>query len=187
MVPDAIVIRPAEAADADAIAALHAASWRASYRGSFSDAYLDGPIGGERRAFWRARFGQPPEGLVTLIASDGGTGPAGFVCGLCDHDAVRGTLIDNLHVAPALKGNGLGRRLMQAVGNSLAARGSVGPVHLFVLVANRQAAGFYARLGGESVERMVKTEADGTVLAVERIAWRSLADFRDGAGGRRSA
>jgi GNAT superfamily N-acetyltransferase len=35
--------------DADAIAALHADSWRRHYRGAYSDAFLDGDVGADPR------------------------------------------------------------------------------------------------------------------------------------------
>ena len=37
-------IRLATLADAEAIAHVHAESWRTAYRGALSDAYLSGPI-----------------------------------------------------------------------------------------------------------------------------------------------
>ena len=49
--PSAMMIeyRSAELSDANAIANLHARSWREHYRGSFDDAFLDGDLVGERR------------------------------------------------------------------------------------------------------------------------------------------
>jgi hypothetical protein len=49
----AIEIRIAEPRDTNAIAELHAASWRSAYRGMFADAYLDGDVVQERRQCWR--------------------------------------------------------------------------------------------------------------------------------------
>ena len=173
-------LRPAGADDAPAVAALHARSWRATYRGAFSDAYLDGPIGAERLAFWRERLRHVRMDMLTLLLEDAAGTPLGFVCGFPHHDARWGTLVDNLHVDPALKGRGRGRALMRGLGDALRGLGMDGPVHLFVLAGNDGAAAFYARLGGHSVERMMKTEPDGSDLPVDRIAWASLAAFRDG-------
>lgn len=174
--PKAPTIRAAGADDADRIAALHVASWRATYRGMLADAYLDGPIEAERRAFWTERLRHPRPDLLTLVAEPTPVAPlVGFVCVLRRHDARWGTLIDNLHVDPARKGAGLGRRLMATLASQLVADGEAGPVHLFVLRANHAAAAFYARLGGEEVEQLIKTEPDGSPLAVSRIAWPSAA------------
>ena len=56
-------IRAASAADADAIAALHVASWRSAYRGIFNDSTLGPALDEERRRHWRAR-------LATMTAAD---------------------------------------------------------------------------------------------------------------------
>lgn len=174
----AIVLRAAVPADADAVADLHARSWRTAYRGSFSDAYLDGPIDGERQAFWRQRLHHPTPDLWTILAErDGHDGLAGFLCARLDHDARWGSLVDNLHTAPDLKRHGIGRTLMTALGRHLEAVGSTAPVHLIVLRSNHAAAAFYAALGGEAVEALVTTEPDGSTLPVTRIAWPSLAAF----------
>ena len=61
--------REARASDAEAIANLHARSWRESYRGSFRDEFLDGDLPGERLRVWRERLG----GMYTAspVAGDG--------------------------------------------------------------------------------------------------------------------
>ena len=173
-------LRPSGPDDAPAIAALHARSWRATYRGAFSDAYLDGPIEAERRAFWHERLRPVRADMLTLLLEDAAATPLGFVCGFLHDDARWGTLIDNLHVDPALKGRGRGRALMRGFGEALRGLAADGPVHLFVLAGNDAAAAFYTRLGGRGVERMMKTEPDGSILPVDRIAWDSLAAFRHG-------
>ena len=53
-------IRPAIVADADAIAALHAASWRSAYRGIFKDSTLGPSLDGERRTHWRELAAMSP-------------------------------------------------------------------------------------------------------------------------------
>lgn len=41
-------MRPAKPSDAEAVAALHADSWRRHYRGAYSDAFLDGDVISDR-------------------------------------------------------------------------------------------------------------------------------------------
>src|SRR2546430_7298322 len=72
--------RAAGAADADAVAALHADSWRRHYRGAYSDGFLDGDVLADRRAVWSARLAAPA-GSATGLAEDGGGGVAGLVHG----------------------------------------------------------------------------------------------------------
>ena len=68
-------------------------------------------------------------------------------------DATWGTLIDNLHVLPGLKGRGIGRRLLEAAALETARRYPDERVHLFVFEANAAARRFYASVGGREVER----------------------------------
>jgi len=49
-------IRAATIADADVIAALHAASWRSAYRGILKDSTLGPTLDGERRTHWRGEL-----------------------------------------------------------------------------------------------------------------------------------
>jgi len=66
--------RPARASDSEAIAALHADSWRRHYRGAYSDAFLDGDVAGAQ-AFYQALGGsfagreqaQPPGGIADRL------------------------------------------------------------------------------------------------------------------------
>lgn len=166
-------IRLASAADADAIARIHAESWRTAYRGALSDAYLSGPIAAERSAVWRERFANPPAGQYVAIAElDGDI--AGFVCAYGGHDARWGTFIDNLHVLPAHKRLGLGARLMRdAAAWSMQAHPGQG-MYLWVLESNAPARAFYERIGGEQVERGTWTPPDGSELPKLRYAWRDV-------------
>ncbi len=174
-------LRAATPADAAAIAALHARSWRATYRGLYDDDYLDGPVTDERDRAWRERLGSPDAKRVTLVMQGEGSGLVGFVCGLMDHDPQWGTLIDNLHVAPDHKGSGLGRRLLHAFADRLVMTSDTRPVHLFVLARNAGALAFYARMRGLVVQDLTQTEPDGRSHPVHRIAWPNAAALSEGA------
>ena len=104
-------IRQANQADAEAIARLHAASWRTAYRGALSDTYLSGPIEAERIEVWRSRFEQPVKNQFVAVAEVQHQ-IIGFVCAFGGHDEQWGTFLDNLHVAPQHKGRGIGAQLM---------------------------------------------------------------------------
>src|SRR2546430_14764213 len=71
--------RAAGAADADAVAALHADSWRRHYRGAYSDGFLDGDVLADRRAGWAARLAGPAGSAAGV--GEGGGGGAGGVGG----------------------------------------------------------------------------------------------------------
>lgn len=144
-------LRTAGPADRQAIAALHAASWRDAYRGIMSDAYLDGPVEVDRRAVWEARFTPPvPPGQIVILAErgDGGGAPDGFCCILAGRDPRWGSLIDNLHVRPGLSHRGLGRRLLARAVDRMPARFGATPLYLTVFEENRRARAAYERWGG---------------------------------------
>jgi ribosomal protein S18 acetylase RimI-like enzyme len=165
-----VEIRSADAADAAAIAALHAASWQAHYRGSLTERYLNGPILAERLEVWTDRLSHPRPNQQTRLAMVGSR-LAGFVCWFVDDDPHYGTLIDNLHVAVAWKGRGIGRRLMRATGLALREDTPGRPAYLYVLEANTAAQGFYDRIGGCVAERTRHTEPDGSDNPVLRYLW----------------
>ncbi|HEX6376829.1 MAG TPA: GNAT family N-acetyltransferase [Allosphingosinicella sp.] len=108
-----ITLRRAEPDDWAAVAALHAASWRSAYRGIYPDAYLDEQAPEERRAFWRAMLAEMDPEIDILFLAEDAEGPVGFVC-LRRKAEAAGPLLDNLHVLPERKGEGIGRRLIAA-------------------------------------------------------------------------
>jgi len=75
-----IEYRTAQSSDADAIARLHAQSWRQTYRGSFSDAFLDGDLVGERTRVWRGRLDRPADNQLVRVAFDDASNLVGFLC-----------------------------------------------------------------------------------------------------------
>ncbi|HEX9522255.1 MAG TPA: GNAT family N-acetyltransferase [Reyranella sp.] len=158
-------IRAATIADADAIAALHAASWRSAYRGILKETTLGPGLDAERRAHWRTRFAAMDPQDTVLIA-DG----LGFIAAWAKGDPGFGAYIDNLHVHPDRRGAGLGRRLLGAAMRLVARRGE-GGVYLWVFDANTRTIDFYRRLGGEIVEHGFD-EIDGLKVPQSRIVWR---------------
>ncbi|MFT7776168.1 GNAT family N-acetyltransferase [Roseateles sp.] len=170
--PD-ITLRPMTPADADAVAALHAASWRSAYRGVFTDQYLDHEAAAERRQAWHARLQAGTASAEWgLIAEDSAGRLLGFAYVMPDHDPDWGDYIDNLHVAPDLKGGGIGRRLMQGVAAQLQREGSTRPLYLWVLDVNWAARGFYERLGAEISDRQLSEPLAGQQHPVWRCVWR---------------
>jgi ribosomal protein S18 acetylase RimI-like enzyme len=77
----------------------------------------------------------------------------GFAHTIVDDDPVWGALIDNLHVAHALRRHGIGRRLLAASARFVVKRTPSAGLYLWVLEQNQAAQNFYEALGGRSVER----------------------------------
>jgi len=168
--PLPVPLRAATAADSSAIAALHVASWQSAYRGLLSDAYLDGPAPAERAALWEQRFREPkPNQHVIVAEADGRL--TGFACAFGADDPQWGTLLDNLHVAPDLKGRGLGKALLRAIAEWCAASHPGVPLHLWVLEGNERAIRFYEALGGRRADRTTWTAPDGHTVYDLRYAW----------------
>ena len=164
--------RDAAPEDAEAIAALHAESWRTHYRGILPDAYLDGEARAERQTVWRDALGAPrPRQLVMVATQEEAL--AGFVAIFRDGEPGFGAEIENLHVRPRLCGQGLGRRLLGAALERLAADG-VSSACLWVYDANAAAMRFYQRLGGTADKRGFDPFA-GAHAPHTRIVWPDLA------------
>ena len=51
-----MIFREASMYDVEAIAALHAESWKRHYRGAYLDSFLDGDVLADRLAVWHARL-----------------------------------------------------------------------------------------------------------------------------------
>lgn len=153
-------LRPMTAEDADAVAALHTLSWQTAYRGIFSDAWLDREAAANRRAHWARRFAAPRADEAGLVAEDGGR-LVGFVYLIRDGDPARGTLVDNLHVAPGSRGQGVGTVLLGAAARLAADRGWPEGLHLWVYAANTGARRFYERHGGVMVDQVSHESAEG--------------------------
>jgi ribosomal protein S18 acetylase RimI-like enzyme len=165
-----IECRPARPSDAEAIAYLHARSWRENYRGAFHDAFLDGDLPEERLRVWRERLDHPPGNQLVELAVEG-TNLAGFVCAYGAHDPRWGSLVDNLHVAHAFKRNGIGSVLMRQAGAWLASRYPELGVYLLVLEANASARRFYERLGAHNAGASPMETHGGAVVSSCRYTW----------------
>jgi ribosomal protein S18 acetylase RimI-like enzyme len=145
--PAPLTYRSASAADAEAIASLHVASWRDAYRDFVPAAFLEAQDVAARTAYWREQLATP--GVAVLLA-ESINGLAGFcACGPARdaHGANPPAWeIYNLHVSPQARSRGIGARLFA----DAAERGALaGYKHLtlWVIAPNLAARRFYARHG----------------------------------------
>jgi ribosomal protein S18 acetylase RimI-like enzyme len=166
-----VTIRSATEADAAAIAAIHAASWRDAYAGILSSDFLNGDIEGNRLDLWTRRFrDQPPSQLVDVALDSTGTVMA-FACSYADFDDRWGSLVDNLHVLPRFRGRGVGERLLRSIVAQLEAESPERGLHLWVFEANVAGLRFYNRLGGRVVEKKASEIPAAGGKAVLRVHW----------------
>jgi len=169
-----MTIRAAEPSDAAAIARLHAVSWQTAYRSILRDDFLDGPVLSNRSELWSARFHGPARADQIVLVEDCAGEIQGFACAFLDADPEWGTLLDNLHVAPFLKGKGLGRRLLCEVAQRVLQHNSCLRMHLWAYEQNLAARRFYEQLGGEVTEQVAEQAPDGTELNAVRYCWSDL-------------
>jgi ribosomal protein S18 acetylase RimI-like enzyme len=177
----AVEYRRAQAPDADPIAALHADSWQRHYRGAYSDAFLDGDVLDDRRAWWTSQLMDPQPNHYTVVAETRDD-VVGFAHTILDADETWGALLDNLHVTTRLHRCGIGTHLMVMTADYLLAIGTP-RLFLWVLEQNTAAQRFYASRGGANVERAAvsppggnRDRLAGTPMKL-RFAWTDISDL----------
>jgi GNAT superfamily N-acetyltransferase len=162
-------------ASAEAVAHLHADSWRRHYRGAYSDAFLDGDVFADRLAVWTGRLREPDPQRCTIVAEDGSL--VGFANTFFDDDPTWGALLDNLHVADGHKRQGIGSRLLALTAEAVIARPKSTGLYLWVLEQNVEAQTFYEARRGRCVGRDLVSPPGGLASRVSgspsklRYAW----------------
>ena len=147
-------IRPATLADADAIAALHAASWRSAYRGILKDSTLGPTLDDDRRSHWRGELAAMAPADTVLIA-DG----QGFIAAWAEGNPASAPTSTIFMSIPSGAAAGWATQLLGAAMRQVAGRGEA-RAYLWVFDGNTRAVEFYRRLGGEIVEQGFE-EIDG--------------------------
>jgi GNAT superfamily N-acetyltransferase len=166
-----LTLRAATRHDAAAIAQLHADGWRSAYRGMLSDDYLNDRVHAERAALWHQRFSEYAEKPFFAVLAEIEGNLVGFACVFPDEHPVYGAFLDNLHVAPQRTGQGIGRQLLTAVAERLAADRHSGGMYLWVIDKNTRAREFYAKAGAQEVECALLTMPDGSRRTEVRCYW----------------
>lgn len=142
------LVRRATLADAEAIAAVHVASWETTYTGILPEAFISERTVAVRHAFWRDRLADadPAVSIFVACADDGSV--CGFASGgpeLNGRLGAEGELY-SLYLLEGAQGMGLGRRLVAAVLAEL----PPGRISVWVLGDN-PARRFYERMGGRLI------------------------------------
>jgi GNAT superfamily N-acetyltransferase len=169
-----ITLRPACLADVPAIAALHVKVWRHAYRDlapASAHAALDEA---RRRQQWQAMLSSCPASEYGLVAlRDGAIAGIGY-CGEADKPALAGYgEVRLLYVDQDHAGQGIGRALMKAMADLLAAAGHR-RLALGVVDGNLPAIAFYQALGGRIAGRFTNPgplwPSDDLIMAWDDIA-----------------
>ena len=168
---DDITYRSATHRDIEAIAGLHADSWRRNYRGAYSDTFLDGDVFEDRLAVWSRRLTPPldPNRYAVVAERDGAL--VGFAYTIFDDDREFGALLDNLHVTHELRGTGIGTELLARTAEAVIEQRPSSGLYLWVLENNSAAQAFYdARGGTPSGSKESDAPGGGTIVGI-RYAW----------------
>lgn len=169
-------IRPAQVADAAAIARVHVASWRTSYVGLVPDATLEGLSVERRTERWRETI-ETSNATRVFVAEAGAGEIAGFVaCGPSRSTGLTDGEVYAIYLLAREQRKGLGRALMRAAAEDLHQRGFCG-AFAWVLKENHPARGFYSGLGGVVMgEQPIRI---GTSELIEvAYGWRTLDGLR---------
>ena len=166
-----VTLREANEHDVGAIAQLHADSWRSTYRGILSDDYLDNRVHSERAILWQTRFSEKSGKAFFVILAEMGSDLSGFACVFPDEDPTFGSYVDNLHVAPQLTRQGIGRRLLVEVARRLIADETPGGLYLWVMEKNLKARQFYSAVGAVEVDSDEFSMPDNTRVREVRCSW----------------
>jgi ribosomal protein S18 acetylase RimI-like enzyme len=170
---DAITIRPARPDDASRIARLDVETWRAAYAGILATQFLVGPSTQRREVGWASVIEREPRDV--RVAADSQGNILGFgSCGRNRGGAEFAGEVFTLYVAPDWQNQGIGRRLLLALFERLAAQGC-GSCIIWVLRDN-PGRFFYRRLGGREV-RHKKFVVGGKQIEAAGYAWYDLPRF----------
>ena len=167
-----MLIRTATQSDCSAIAELHASSWRLAYRGALSDEYLAGDVVSERRQLWESRLAEPAEHQHVFVAEHDNH-LIGFACVYGNENGQWGSFLNNIHVAQAVQGRGVGASLLHATAELCMRLYGEAGLYLWVVQSNTKAQAFYTRYGAKNSETDVWHAPGGTVAPLFRFAWES--------------
>jgi ribosomal protein S18 acetylase RimI-like enzyme len=168
-----LVIRPAHAGDAEAIARVRVDSWRETYRGMIPQAYLDAMQLETSRAMWEKILtaGSP---AVSVFVAERGVEIIGFSSGNMLARPKHGfdAELSAIYIRREFHGAGIGRRLVAEIAVSQCALGARGLI-VWVIAGNKAARAFYERLGAKLVIEQ-PFQWDGMDLVEAGYGWRNL-------------
>jgi GNAT superfamily N-acetyltransferase len=171
-----IHLRPATAADAEAIARVHVETWHAAYAGVLPHDYLVSLTVADEARRWESLLSQDNLDSVVLVVERqdpvapeilafGSAGRAQDITLLYDGEVYA------LYVVPDWHGRGVGRRLLGALFRHLYAQG-MDDAMLWVLAANPSRF-FYEHMGGQQIAQRTEHVAGEDFPAIA-YGWTDL-------------
>lgn len=177
-------IRPAQAADAEALGRVHVEVWREAYAGIIPQTYLDRLSADERTQRWSAVIQESAQ-RTAFFAAWRDNELMGFAGGGPARDPKLGAdgELFMINILRAAHGQGLGRSLVTHVARALSASG-FRDMGLWVFLANTHARGFYKHLGGIERPDTHDVTFDDVTLQEYAVIWPDLNAFLKSASGR---
>jgi len=164
------LVRPARLEDAQAIASVHVASWRAAYRGMLPESHLEGLSSAEKEVTTRNLLAHPEARHCLLVLERGGRILGFAATGPASGEAAEGSgEIYAIYLQPSVWNRGFGRLLMDQALASLRGEG-FDRVLLWVLERNARARHFYLA-GGWSEDGTSRTQWQGGI-AIREVRYR---------------
>ena len=153
-------IRYMRQADLPHMAAVQIESWQDTYADVLPAAYLADQVTEDLKRHWNEVTIQPED--IIRVAEDKGI--IGFIAVWCRPDAY----IDNLHVKPANRSQGIGSKLMASAARHMLRQGH-SSAYLWVAQKNRRAIQLYERLGGVRTESALKNIFGHEVPSIKMV------------------
>jgi L-amino acid N-acyltransferase YncA len=165
------MIRPARVEDAAAIARVSVDVWRTTYKGIVPAAHLANLSYQRREQMWMNAWAQSERRNFIAVALNDQDEVVGFINGGPQRDARDNAFVAELYAIYLLDhyhGNGLGRRLTQALASYLVAQNLCSMT--VVVLADNPACQFYQALGAQYV-RSQDVEIGGVTLLEQVYGW----------------
>jgi GNAT superfamily N-acetyltransferase len=168
-----IVIRPATAADASAIARVRIDTWRTAYRGLVPDAYLDAMDVEQSVALWQRVLDADAPNASVFVAAHAGE-VIGFAAAnrLAEPRHGLDAELSAVYVRREWQRAGIGRQLVLAAARAQRASGATGLI-VWSISGNKPARAFYEALGGTVIVEQ-PFEWDGVPLTETGYAFADL-------------
>ena len=149
-------VRPATAADADAIGRVQVETWRAAYRGLMPDEAIARFDVAARQQMWREGLERVPRpGSATFVAEVEGEVVGFASVGACRDEEGAGELYA-IYLQPSHWDRGIGRALLERAEESLRSSGFARAL-LWVMEGNERGERFYRAAGWERDGRKLDT------------------------------
>jgi GNAT superfamily N-acetyltransferase len=168
-----VIIRPANPADATAIAQVRVDAWRTTYKGMIPDAYLAAMKVEDSAALWEKILTAGPNSASVFVAANPG-GIVGFASGNMLKEQKHGldAELSAVYLVRDAQRAGIGQRLVGTVAAAQRAHGATGLI-AWVIAANKAARAFYEKLGAELLIEQ-PFAWDGMDLVEAGYGWRDL-------------